>query len=294
MRLIELRTILVATDLTETSVGAIVTASRLADAVGAALHIVHVAPNESELSAAAGRRAEYERAMENAVDPAGGTQPQRHLMFGEPHRAISSLVGKISADVVVLGRRAATRTQTSDRPVGTTAYACVTHTLVPILVVVEPLSIPIHKALVAIDASQAARGSLLIAVSWTSALQERPTGAELTVLHVDTGADLTGVAARMRRSAAQDADVLQRNAGAWAGVAVQKVTVEDSDPAAAISRHAVNAGTELVILGTRASAEHGSSIWGSVSAAVTRELSIPILLVPPAVWRDHIRDIDAF
>jgi nitrite reductase/ring-hydroxylating ferredoxin subunit len=138
------------------------------------------------------------------------------------------------------------------------------------------------------------QGSLLVAVSWTSALREQPTGAELTVLYVDTGADLTGVSARMRRSAAHDADVLQRNAGAWAGVVVQKVTVEDSDPAAAISRHAVNAGTELVILGTRASAEHSSSIWGSVSATVTRELTIPVLLVPPAVWRDHIRDIDAF
>ena len=294
MRLIELRTILVATDLTETSLGAIVTASRLADAVGGALHIVHVAPDECELSAAAGRRAEYDRAMENAVDPAASTRPQRHLMFGEPHRAISSLVGTIGADVVVLGRRGASPTQTSDRPVGTTAYASITHTLVPVLVVVEPLSIPVHKALVAIDASQPARGSLLVAVSWSSALRDQQTGAELTVLHVDTGADSSEVSARMRRSAVHDADVLQRNAGAWAGVAVQRVTVEDSDPAAAISRHAVNAGTELVILGTRASVEHGSSIWGSVSAAVTRELSIPILLVPPAVWRDYMRDIDAF
>jgi hypothetical protein len=32
----------------------------------------------------------------------------------------------------------------SDRPVGSTAYAFVTHTLVPVLVVVETLSIPMH------------------------------------------------------------------------------------------------------------------------------------------------------
>jgi nucleotide-binding universal stress UspA family protein len=295
MRLLKLDAILVATDLTETSAGAIATATRLADAAGAALHVAHVAPGEDELSAAAGRGDEYEQKLEKAVDPSGTTRPQRHLMYGEPHRAISSLAGKIKADVVVLGRRAGARSPTSDRPVGSTAYAFVTHTLVPVLVVVEPLSIPMHNALVAVDASEAARGSLLVAVSWSSALRERgPTNAELTVLHVDTGADPTERSAQMRRSATHDADVLQRNAAGWAGVTVKRLTVKDPDPAAAISRNAVDSRAELVVLGTRASAEHGSSIWGSVSAAVTRRLSIPVLLVPPAVWRNHARDIDAF
>lgn len=79
-----------------------------------------------------------------------------------------------------------------------------------------------------------------------------------------------------------------------AGVAVERLTLRDADPAAAISRHAIDSGFEMVILGTRSSVEHGSSIWGSVSAAVTRRMSIPVLLVPPAVWRDHARDIDPF
>jgi len=293
VRLLKLETILVATDLTTTSHGAIVTASRLADAAGATLHVAHVAPREDELSAAAGHRAEYDRQLEKAVDPAGKTRPQRHLIFGEPHRAISALAGKIKADVVVLGRRPGKRGPASDRPVGSTAYAFVTHTLVPVLVVVQTLSIPMHKAIVAVDASRAARGSLLVAVSWSSALRDRGrTSPELTVLHVDTGTDPTELSAQMRRSAAHDADVLQRNAAGWADVTVERLTIKDSDPATAISRHAVDSGAELVILGTRASAEHGSSIWGSVSAAVTRQLSIPILLVPPAIWRDHLRDID--
>jgi len=98
VRLLKLETILVATDLTTTSHGAIVTASRLADAAGATLHVAHVAPREDELSAAAGHRAEYDRQLEKAVDPAGKTRPQRHLIFGEPHRAISALAGKIKAD----------------------------------------------------------------------------------------------------------------------------------------------------------------------------------------------------
>jgi nucleotide-binding universal stress UspA family protein len=295
MRLLTLETILVATDLTETSAGAIVTGTRLADTAGATLHVAHVAPGEAGLSSAANDRAEYDREIEKAVYPLGTTRPQRHLMFGESDRAISSLAAKIKADVVVLGRRTQAHGETSDRPVGSTAYAFIAHTLVPVLVVVEPLSIPMRHALVAVDASQAARGSLLVAVSWSSALQGRgPTKARLTVLHVDTGADPTEQSAQMRRSVDHDADVLQRNAAGWAGVTVERATVKDSDPAAAISRHAAASGAELVILGTRASAEHRSSMWGSVSAAVTRQVSIPVLLVPPAVWRDHVRDIDAF
>jgi len=295
MRLLKLETIVVATDLTETSAGAIVTATRLADTTGATLHVAHVAPREDELSAAAGRGGEYEQEIEKAIHPAGTTRPQRHVMFGEPHRAISTLAGKVKADVVVLGRRAGARGLTSDPPVGSMAYAFITHALVPVLVVVQPLSIPMHNALVAVDASEAARGSLLVALSWSSALREHgPTNAGLTILHVDSAADPSEQSARMRRSVAHDAEVLQRNAPGWAGVTVERVTVKHPDPATAIARHAVESEAELVVLGTRASAEHGSSIWGSVSAAVTRQLSIPILLVPPAVWRDHVRDIDPF
>ena len=296
MRLLKLQTILVATDLTETSVGAMVSAARLASAAGATLHVAHVASEQNELNADADRRAEYEQAIGNAVDAAKTTTAaQTHLMFGETPHALASLADKLSADVLVLGRRERTPKADSDRPVGSTAYACVTRTLVPVLVIVEPISIPLRTALVAVDASVAARGSLLMALSWSSALRDRSsTNGRLIIFHVDTGNPATEEAARLRQSAAHDADVLQRNAPGWAGVTVERITIKDPDPAAAISRHAMDSGAALVILGTRASADHGLSAWGSVSAAVTRQLSIPVLLVPPAIWRDHERDIDPF
>ncbi|MEO8337741.1 MAG: universal stress protein, partial [bacterium] len=139
------------------------------------------------------------------------------------------------------------------------------------------------------------RGSLLVALSWSSALRKRtPTGAGATLiaLHVDTGADPAGASARMERSVEHDVELLQRNAAAWAGVTVEGITVTHPDPVTAISQYAVDSHAELVILGTRASREHGESIWGSLSAAVTAQVSIPVLLVPPAVWRDHAHDID--
>lgn len=296
MRLPKIETILVATDLTETSAGAAATGARLADAVGATLHIAHVASEQDERSMSPGRRNEYERELEKALPLVkGATHPQTHLLFGDPPRALSSLADKVGADVVILGRRDGGPTTALDRRVGTMAYACVTHTLVPVLVIETALSMPLRHALVAVDMSEAARGSLLVALSWSSAFRDPgSTDAILTVLHVDTGAASTAETARLRRSAVHDADVLQRNAPGWASVAVERLTIRSPDPATAISRHAVDSGVQLVVLGTRSSAEHGQSVWGSVSAAVTRQLSIPVLLVPPAVWRDHVRDVDPF
>ncbi|MEP6991343.1 MAG: universal stress protein [bacterium] len=296
MRLLTLETILVATDLTETSDAAVETAMRLADAAGARLHVTHVASPQDELATETGRRAECEQQIGKALERAGvTTQPKTHLVSGEPRRAISSLADKLKADVVVLGRRSGGQASATDRPVGSTAYACITHTLVPVLVVSRPLSIPLQKALVAIDKSEAARGSLLVALSWASALRKRAsTGASaaLTALHVDTGADPGGASARMERSVDHDVDVLRRNAANWAGVTVDEITVTNPDPVTAIVQQAIDSDAELVVLGTRASREHGGSMWGSVSAAVTRQLSTPVLLVPPAIWRDHARDID--
>jgi nucleotide-binding universal stress UspA family protein len=46
------------------------------------------------------------------------------------------------------------------------------------------------------------------------------------------------------------------------------------------------------VLGTRGlSADSGLRV-GSVSAAVSQKLSVPLLMVPPSVWRDYARDID--
>ena len=49
---------------------------------------------------------------------------------------------------------------------------------------------------------------------------------------------------------------------------------------------------ELLVLGTRGLSAQRAGELGSVSAAVLARAKRPILLVPPAVWRDHARDMD--
>jgi nucleotide-binding universal stress UspA family protein len=296
MRLLRLETILVATDLTETSDAALESAMRLADAAGAKLHVAHVTSPPSALNPEAGRRPDYEHQLGQALARAGvTTHPATHLIAGEPERAISELADRLNANVVVVGRRSGEPGATPGRPVGSTAYELITHTLVPVLVITRSLAIPMAKTLVAIDKSEAARGSLLVALSWSSALRARSpsgAGAILTALHVDTGVAAAPVMTPAQQSVDHDVAVLQGTAAAWAGVTVQGITVTNADAVTAIVREARESNVELVVLGTRAAREHGDSIWGSLSAAVTAQLSTPVLLVPPAIWRDHAGSID--
>ena len=54
-----------------------------------------------------------------------------------------------------------------------------------------------------------------------------------------------------------------------------------------IAGRARDSAADLVVLGTRGLGLTETSGLGSVSAAIVASLSLPILLVPPAVWRVH-------
>jgi nucleotide-binding universal stress UspA family protein len=150
---------------------------------------------------------------------------------------------------------------------------------------------------VAIDASEAARGALLVALSWASALRSskaKEPDTTLTALHVESGETLSAADAHMKRTIDHELDVLRRSAGSWAGVSVEGATETNADPVKAITKYATDHEADLVVLGTRGLSADRALRLGSVSAAVTRQLREPVLLVPPSVWRDFARDIDYF
>ena len=114
------------------------------------------------------------------------------------------------------------------------------------------------------------------------------------MLYVDPGpVDAEAAGAVEEKTIEHELDILRRNAGAWAGVTVLGETIKGRDPATAIASYARDHCSELVVLGTRRP-EHREGGLGSVSASVTTRLVIPVLLVPPAVWRDHAKDMDYF
>lgn len=300
MRLLKLKAVLAATDLDPSSDPAVVTAARLAEAAGAVLHVAHVITSERTNTGDSASSPESPSQMEmNAtLHRAGlsGKNPNVHIESGAPAKALSSLSDRIRADVIVIGRHRPRGQQKTDRDIGGTAHSIITNSLVPCLVTSQQLQLPIRRALVAIDTSETARGALIVALSWSSALRDAKgdSDPELTALHVETGRNLSSRDAHMRRTIDHELDILRRSAGSWAGVSVEGATETDDDPVAAITRYAAEHQAELVVLGTRGLSADRALRLGSVSAAVTKRSRMPVLLVPPAVWRDYARDIDYF
>ena len=294
MRLLRLKTVLAGTDLEPSSDSAVKSAMRLADAAGAEVHIAYVSPDPSH-SGERSQIPEEGSAMSSFRERLGlsGSNPRVHIKSGDPATTLSALADEISADVIVIGRHRQRSARKSDTSVGSTAYDVVTRTLVPCLITSRSLEVPIRRAVVAVDSSETARGALLAALSWTSALRHPDSpGTTLTALHVETGDPLSPPDAHRKRTVDHELDVLKRGAESWAGVSVIGATETSDEPVGAIVEFANEQEADLVVLGTRGLSAKKSSGLGSVSAAVTNQVDVPVLLVPPAVWRNYAHDID--
>lgn len=290
MQLLTLRTVLVATDLDSGSVAAIETGRRLADAAGAALHVVHVGGDASGSAA---------RDAVDAFLRSSGISPDArhvHLLDGDPSHAIRLLADRIAADVIVLGPHRERPGASGGPPLGSTALAVVTDSFAPCLVARAPLHMPLGRVLVAVDLSDTARGALVAGLSWASALRAPPSGVgrgattTMMVLHVERANRLptsslhssepaTGIEAEVRR--------IRAEAGQWANVSIEDFTLSGDDTARTIAEAAARHEADLVVLGTRGLGLDRTGRLGSVSAAVVRRTMVPVLLVPPAVWLSH-------
>lgn len=270
MRLLTLRSVLVAVDLDDPSQSAFRTAARLASLAGAALHLVHVT-DTSIAGGAARLRERFRQACPEGPEPASA-----ELARGDASGAIVGQAARVGADVVVLGphrHRAGHRGE-----LGSTAAGIVRTSPCACLVTASEVSLPLERVVVAVDASPAAGGVLLTALSWASALRPRGAAVRVSALHVSPDADPS--AGMHVREAVQGA---RQRAGGAPHVEMLERVVRGSLPAEEILRHASSDSADLLVVGTRGAAS-GSPGMGSVSAAVARTTPCPLLLVPPAVW----------
>jgi nucleotide-binding universal stress UspA family protein len=281
MRPLMVRAVLAATDLSDSDLPALRAAVQLARLAGARLCVVHATADgvDSDMTAAVERQV-------RVADPDAVVLPDVCVETGPADRVVAECARHSGADVIVLGPHRAVPAGTP----GSTAYNVVARTEVPCLVLPHSMRLPLGNILVPIDDSEATRGALAVALSWGSALRRRtaPGSAEATqvvVMHVTSEAG-AGDAAHEMLDHAVDA-VCSRVAGVT-GVSVETRVVHDRSAAAAILEFANADDFDLVVLGTRAAVD-GLEL-GSVASAVVRETSRPLLLVPPAVWRDYAAD----
>lgn len=303
MRTMEIRSILVATDLGEGSDEVVREAARLAAASGAALHLLHAvdlrpAPylaDEAGGIVLAETMREAEAGIEGQarrVVPEGVAVASRRVVAHVAYRAVRDAADEVGADLVVLGPHR--RWPVIDGLLGSTADRVIRTLGVPVLVLRGPLTLPMRRMVVPLDLSELARGALDLALGWSGAFGRAtdPTGLpgrEVRVLHViprlfemeDFPFDRAVVGPELGREVAE---ALRRVEPAEA-LDVRQELLWGDDPAGEITRYAEREGADVLVMGTHGYGAIRRALLGGVTSRVARTASCPVLLVPPALWR---------
>lgn len=297
------KSILVATDLTDSSDAVLAAAGAISIATGAALHLLHAfdLPAGSnvvggDLSPAnfSGRIAQANKALDAQVSralPPGAGVASRRVEIYVAHSAIAASAREVAADLIVLGAHGKRRI--GDELLGSTADRVIRSADVPCLVVRGGLSVPLRRVLAPVDRSPAAAGALEIAMEWCAELSGGTGGSEpaetsLTVLHVLPQAlqipefaidpDEVGEGLHSEVNAAR-----QRVTGASAIDIREEIRWADSvlDEILSFAR---KQATGLIVTGTHGHGALKRFLIGSVASGLARRAPCSVLLVPPAVW----------
>jgi nucleotide-binding universal stress UspA family protein len=276
MRLLTLRSVLAAADMSEVSAAVVATAEELARLTDARLEILHVLdePNATQES-------KVVEQLRSWCGP-GFDAADCRVVAGEAADTIVEHAERTRADVIVLGPH---RLASQSKELGTTADRVVRRARIPCLIVSSRLTLPLGRLLIPIDLEATASGALLVGFSWASALRrpKRPEPAEpteVTILHVPA-ADRDPQEAQQALHG-QIQSIQSRIANA-PGVHIREIVEPARDPAQVILHHLANDAIDLGVLNTRGDAPDG--LLGSVSSAVVRRSTGPVLLVPPDVWK---------
>lgn len=297
-----IRSILAASDLGEASDASIQVAATLAEEVGATLHVVHAINPPSPYWEATtdavstqgwlhdGRR---RLAQQVGKAVAEGTTPTQRVTIGRPFQVIEDRAKEVEADLIVLGPHR--RRGAADGLLGTTADRVIRTSPIPCLVANGTLQTPLRRVLVPLDLSEPARGALDVAIAWlTDAAGRDPESAqrpEIEVLHVIADSiDPGGKSHPERRIEADltsETSAALDRAGASAGLTIRPRVVYDDSPAEGILRTAGETDADLVVMGTHGYGAIRRALVGGVTSAVARRSPGPVLLVPPAMWRNQ-------
>lgn len=269
MRLLKLRSILVASDLDDASRSAIRTAVRLVQLAEAQIHLVHVAENHVDTE---GLLAHFKSAT-----PEISTPDSVRVLEGPPAEMIAQHARTVAADAIVMGPH---RGEGDFGVLGSTAARVVRDAPCACLVAANEIRLPIEHVLVPLDLSDVAEQALAIALTWASALRPRKDRTHLMVLHVMPHENPDS-----ERAISALVDHARDDAAAFARVDIHQHVAIADDPAREILTWARNESTDLLVVGTRGASGEGLEP-GGMAAAIAQGATCPLLLVPPAAGEE--------
>jgi len=300
MRPLNIRAILVASDLQESSDTAVRSAALLAERLGAALHLVHAVDIPAVGYKSLGVMMDFQRQIQEARRalreqiersvPNAAVVASQQIRMEPPPRAINDRATEVGADLIVLGPH---RPQAFRGPIlGNTADRVLRSAAVPVLLVPDMVSLPLRRVVVPIDLSDPARGALDQALIWTETLADNTADpaapAQVRVLHVipklyqdyDFPFDRAVVVPELQ----SEIDGAVGRVGGGGGLRIEQETVWGNAPAEEIVRYVEAGGADLLVMGTHGYGAIGRALIGSITSRVARAAPCPILLVPPALW----------
>lgn len=289
MRTFTVRSILVASDLSERSDAAMRGAAAISELTGAALHVLHAFDLEMVRTDEPATFPERVEAAEQALDaqilrvvPSRVPVASRKVEVYLPHKAILARAEQVSADLIVLGRH---RKGAANAILGSTADRVVHEATLPCLVVPGVLRLPLRSVVVPVDPLKPAPSVARLALAWATSLGVIETEPPGTVLYVTSvipedprvslDVDRT-VEDRLEEEIGSELEAAPRPTN----VDVRSAIVRDDSAAQGILRYASEVDADLLVLGTSAPGTVRRAIMGSVASAVSRASETPVLLVP--------------
>ncbi|HSK19466.1 MAG TPA: universal stress protein [Longimicrobiales bacterium] len=286
-----IRSILAASDLTESTDAVVRAAAALAELTGADLHIVHAF--DMELSAYTPRNPEVpgiddwvrdaarelDEQIRRALPRTAPPVASREVLVEKAHDAIEQRSAAVGADLIVVGRHRPR--PAGDSFLGTTADRVIRTAEVPCLVIGDGMSMPLRRLLVPQDLSESGSKALDVALQWGAAFSGN--GLELTVLHViprvydvkEIAFDTAVIGPELER----EVEAARVRMGV-PDVKVRELVRWGDHPAEEIVRVGEEDGADLIILATHGYGAVKRFLIGSVASGVTRGARCPVLLIP--------------
>lgn len=310
MDTIEIRSIVVGTDLGDASDRLVRTASSIAALTGAELHVVHVhviptaspadgsAEAEREATAIAAAEALLDEQVQRAIPAQFTPSSQMVLVRPSPSEAIRRHAEELSSDLIVIGPH---RGPMADRPfLGTTADRLVSTAGVPCLIVRDGPEFPIEKIGVLVDFSPAAQGALDTATAWMQTFSggERSGAGTLqtpriALAHIawapHGSARTTEQLERLRPELERSIQRTRLRMSIDREIEYDPEVLLAGDATEVVADWVRGQGLSMLVLGTRGTSRLPYAYLGGLASALARSAPCSVLLVPPNYAPEGLR-----
>ncbi|MFL5381758.1 MAG: universal stress protein [Longimicrobiaceae bacterium] len=272
---------------------ALASATALAGSFGAELHVVHAFEFPAPALAGLGLpplderlrgtwMAEIGRRLVAQASRFAGTEISCHAVEGSPTMTLCEVARQFCADLLVVG---ATRRGRIWRGIlGSTAEGVVRASTVPVLVLHQPLSLPLKRILLTTDLSDQSVALLKQGLETVESLVGTDAGLELlVVLGFDAMAPPPYSENVLRERAGA---VLERIAGELGSSVETRVRI--GEPVVEIVREVEEWNADLLVVGTYGRSGFRRHWLGSTAAAATRSAGCNVLVLPGAPVRQPV------